>query len=150
MGEKCITQWLPDSCGCIVEYSWDRDSDEDTRVHTFHGHSRRCHDHEHLWNEDVYKTVLEENQRKNLTLGHAAEHTPLGETVEVKQPGKQARSQRQMRRDINHNFFFTHQGEEVETGPDKPRILHLTFSENLEGRHKDIIEARFPGLVKVH
>lgn len=142
MGEKVITNWSPDSCGCIVEYSWDRDTDETNRVHTFHGHSRRCHDHEHLWNEDVYTTVLEENQRKNITLQHAAEYTPLGE---VNKQGK-----RQMRKDVGHNFFFTHQGEETETGPGKPRILHLTFSEKLEDRHNNIIEGRFPGLVKVH
>src|ERR1700739_1260591 len=106
MGEKIINSWSPDSCGCIIEYSWDRDTidNPEQRVHTFHGHSRRCHDHEHIWTEDLYKTVLEENQRKNITLQHAAENTHLGHVVQV---GKEGR--KQLRPDVQHNFFFTHQ-----------------------------------------
>jgi hypothetical protein len=147
---KKITTWEPDTCGCIVEYSWDSESEEDTRVHNFHGHSRRCHDHEHLWNEDVYQTVLEENQRRQLTLQHAAQHTQLGRNFESKDRGGRPATLRQLRPDITHSFFYTHQGEETETGPNKPRVLHLTFSEDMPQQHKSIIEQRFPGLVKVH
>jgi len=141
MGEKCITTWGPDTCGCIVEYSWDRDSDESNRVHTFHGHSKRCADHEHLWDQEVYDCVLEENQRKNITLGHAAEQTSLGHNVE---------KGRRLRPEIKHNFFFTHQGDPTETSVKKPRILHLTFSERVSEEHKQKIEARFQGLIAVH
>lgn len=147
MGEKIVTSWQPDTCGCIIEYSWDRDSDENNRVHSFHGHSRKCSDHEHLWNEDVYTTVLEENQRKNIAIQHTAEQTHLGTTVTV---DKGRRTQRVLRQDVGHNFFFTHQGEPIETGPNKPRVLHLTFSEPLENNHRNIIELRFPGLIQVH
>lgn len=150
---KNITSWWPDSCGCVVDYSWDSDTDEDSRVHTFVGHQRRCSDHEHLWDQDVYDTVLEENQRKNITLQHAAEKTLLGHDSSYHPGGDRRRrmvNARTLRRDVHHSFFFTHQGEMTETSVKKPRILHLTFSENLETTHKDIIEQRFPGLVKIH
>ena len=29
-----ITRWQPDSCSCIVEYSWDDETSETDRVHT--------------------------------------------------------------------------------------------------------------------
>lgn len=154
MGEKVVTNWQPDTCGCTVNYSWDRDSDEDTRVHTFFSHERRCSDHEHLWDEEVYDTVLEENQRKNITIQHAAQNTPLGHNYESKDRSGRSQTKRKLRPDISHNFFFTHQGEPFETGTEangrKPRILHLTFSEKLEGYQVDLIQNRFPGLVKVH
>ena len=149
MGKKNITTWMPDSCGCIVEYSWDSDSDEDSRVHTFVGHSKKCNDHEHLWDKDVYDTVIEENQRKNITLQHAVEHTPLGQNREVKDRNNRLVTTRQLRPDVQHNFFFTHQDDPLQTSSKKPRVLHLSFSEQIP-EHKQIVEQRFPGLVKVH
>lgn len=149
MGEICTTTWQPDTCGCIVEYTWDRETDETNRVHTFKGHSKRCSDHEHLWDQDVYDCVLEENQRKNITLAHAAEQTTLGHDVERKDRGRKT-TFRQLKPDVKHNFFFTHQGDQKETSVKNPRLLHLTFSEQVSGEHKNKIELRFPGLIVVH
>ena len=30
----CETQWSPDTCGCVVTYTWDRDIPQEQRVHT--------------------------------------------------------------------------------------------------------------------
>jgi hypothetical protein len=29
-----VTTWRPDTCDCVISYSWERASSEDTRVHT--------------------------------------------------------------------------------------------------------------------
>lgn len=31
---KHLTRWRPDTCGCVIEYEWDSDDAEETRVHT--------------------------------------------------------------------------------------------------------------------
>lgn len=28
-----LTRWRPDTCGCVVDFSWDSESAEDGRVH---------------------------------------------------------------------------------------------------------------------
>jgi hypothetical protein len=97
---------------------------------------------------------LEENQRKNITLQHVADSTPLGgqhfERVRPTAPNIAVTGHKLMRPEVQHSFWFTHQGEITETSSKKRRILHFTFSERLEGPHINTIEGKFPGLVKVH
>lgn len=140
MGEIVITKWGPDTCGCTLNYSWDRDSSEDTRVHTFEGYDRRCQDHEHLIDHHVYNAVLEENQRKNILLQHALEAHPHKLARQISNRG--GGTTRVLKDDIEYKWFFS--------GRAPDRILNVTFSEPLTQPEKDLIEARFPGKVKVH
>jgi hypothetical protein len=60
------TQWQPDTCGCILEYTWDDTLPEDTRTHT-PVTSKPCSIHANQANTTtVFNTVVDENQRKNL------------------------------------------------------------------------------------
>lgn len=78
MSEKVTTTWRPDTCGCELDYEWERGSNEDTRIHTpvgfkaCIGHNHHTDPHQH------YAQVLEENQRKNKVVNL------LGETMAVK------------------------------------------------------------------
>jgi len=66
-----VTQWSPDTCGCVFEYEWDDVASEDTRVHTFKQVVKECVSHSHLQGNskrDMYDSSLEENRRKNGTI----------------------------------------------------------------------------------
>ena len=158
MNDIVVTKWSPDTCGCVLNYSWLRDSSEDARVHVYYSADKICQDHEHLKrggglrqheigavqdvNDDslfIYNTVIEENQRKNVLIQHIADSQPRlarihknrdGTTVNIIHP------------DVSFSFFFT------ETAPE--RVLNISFSEPLSQQEKTIIEARFPTLVVVH
>ena len=63
------TIWRPDTCDCIVEYTWDNETTEDNRVHTFKNVVRRCSAHDSVSHgKPVYDKVLSENDHKNKTL----------------------------------------------------------------------------------
>lgn len=164
MGEKVITTWGPDTCGCSINYSWDRDSSENSRVHVYEGHNKRCQDHEHLIEEPLYNAVVEENQRKNILLQHAvdAHKTKLADVIKkgdkksthwkISRPGfmigpngEEPIDERNvifvLSDDVEFRFFFT--------GRAPDRVLNVTFSEPLTDAEKALIEARFPDRVKV-
>lgn len=140
MGEKVFTKWGLDTCGCIINLSWDRDSSENGRVHTFEGHDKKCHDHGDLMEHHLYNTVLEENQRKNITLQHALDRIPHKLARQI--PNKDGTFTNIKKDDLEYNWYFT--------GEAPNRILNVTFSEPLEQTERQYIEERFPGRVKVH
>ena len=43
-----ITQWQPHCCKCVIRYSWESDSHEDTRRHTIVSHDHCGEDHPKL------------------------------------------------------------------------------------------------------
>ncbi len=62
------TRWRPDTCLCIVEYTWDDTLSPDQVTHTLDRVVRRCPDHQNLANDiTVWNTIREENPRKNIT-----------------------------------------------------------------------------------
>lgn len=63
-----ITRWSPDTCTCIVEYSWDDTVKQEDRTHTLHRIATRCIDHGSLDDDATYAAITEENPRKNLAL----------------------------------------------------------------------------------
>jgi hypothetical protein len=85
---KNITTWRPDTCECVIHYSWDSEVPEEQRVHTpveevlattgeiikrkvCAAHSGVIESEgKHLEHHDK---VLEENQRKNLVIEHIKE-----------------------------------------------------------------------------
>jgi hypothetical protein len=157
MGEIVQTKWSPDTCGCVLNYSWIRDSDENTRVHVFHSADKICQDHEHLRrggglqthhlgmvqdvNDDalfIYNTVMEENQHKNILIQHVADSTPkLARQIK----NKNGTVTNTIHPDVSFSFFFT------ETAPE--RVLNVSFSETLTDQEKALIEAKYPGKIKI-
>ena len=62
------TRWSPDTCGCILEYTWDDSVPAASRVHTISRAVNVCNAHTGLVSlTDVWNNILPENQRKNLT-----------------------------------------------------------------------------------
>jgi len=64
------TRWAPDTCQCVLEYSWDDTVAEDQRTHTPTTVVQRCTAHQTLPNtaEAVFNTIMDENPRKNKAL----------------------------------------------------------------------------------
>jgi hypothetical protein len=59
------TRWSPDTCPCVIEYSWDDTLSEANRIHTLSTISK-CPTHQALSDNTAYSTVLDENPRKNI------------------------------------------------------------------------------------
>jgi hypothetical protein len=87
-----VTTWKPDTCNCTLHYSWDRNSAEDSRVHTYYSPEQATTDGiSHLINEEVcedhvafgtsgadnYNQVLSENQTKNQFLAYLADQANI-------------------------------------------------------------------------
>ncbi|HSX45093.1 MAG TPA: hypothetical protein VLF39_03240 [Candidatus Saccharimonadales bacterium] len=71
------TLWSPDTCDCSIRYSWDTETSEDQRVHTFHSVEKICDAHSGLdSNNTHYQHVLKENQTKNKFHAAILEHVP--------------------------------------------------------------------------
>jgi len=67
-----ITRWSPDTCQCVLEYTWDSDTPAETRTHTFHRVVRSCPAHVTLQGANKYNEVKNENQNKNRGVGVVA------------------------------------------------------------------------------
>lgn len=88
---KKITRWTADTCGCILEYEWDDDgNNDDDKVHTFHAAPHICGGHlaveakTERGKEKVYEAVKRENTDKNLAFKTIVEETSFGEEVIVR------------------------------------------------------------------
>lgn len=61
-----ITRWKPDTCNCIVEYSWDTSIPEESRNHTLSSIVNHCAYHQNVTDpQDLFVKVREENWKKN-------------------------------------------------------------------------------------
>jgi hypothetical protein len=67
-----VTQWSPDTCGCIFEYEWD-DALTSGRVHNLTRVIRRGPESAHalIGDAPLFARIVEENGRKNITAGLA-------------------------------------------------------------------------------
>ena len=71
------TRWSPDTCGCVLEYTWDDTQPESTRTHTLSTFVTRCSAHSGLANDTArWNTIFEENPRKNIALQVALDNGP--------------------------------------------------------------------------
>ena len=62
-----ITRFSPDTCECVIEYSWDSESTEANRTHTLSNYVNKCSAHQGLaTDQDRWNAVFEENPRKNI------------------------------------------------------------------------------------
>lgn len=74
------TRWYPDTCECVLEYTWDDAQSENTRVHTASNIVSKCPAHQSIATiEGVYDTVCnKENRRKNDVLQATLDNGPTG------------------------------------------------------------------------
>lgn len=70
------TGWSPDTCKCVTEFTWDNTVDEDLRVHTYSRDIKICPEHTGKSGLALYDALLDENQRKNITLSLSQEERP--------------------------------------------------------------------------
>ncbi|MBU2009273.1 MAG: hypothetical protein KJ624_05510 [Chloroflexi bacterium] len=61
------TTWRPDTCECVLEYSWDDATSEASRVHSLAKVVKLCPAHRLLGGVGLYDEVVSENRRKNRT-----------------------------------------------------------------------------------
>ncbi len=71
-----ITRWSPDTCGCILEYSWDSSVPVENRVHSPEKIVEACPDHQGHNIEDHHSIVVGESQMKNRVMGHLFDFVP--------------------------------------------------------------------------
>ena len=75
-----ITRWHPDTCKCVIEYSWDEDLPAEQRIHTYFSTIKDCPEHSGLGNT-IYDVITEESQRKNKVYGELIKLADVGEDV---------------------------------------------------------------------
>ena len=109
------TRWRPDTCGCSVEYTWDDETSEDARVHTWSETIGVCPDHLGLTGVSIYNAIKDENTRKNILRATLLLDSLFGEDVI-----KDGETIRQFLSGISYDWSFT--------GSDDTRILHITMS----------------------
>ncbi len=68
-----VTTWSPDTCGCVIAYSWDRDVSPLVRVHTWSRTDKTCPEHISFSEAALYTRVTEENQLKNQAISVSIE-----------------------------------------------------------------------------
>lgn len=74
------TTWHPDTCKCVIQYTWDSDLPVEQRVHTYSNTIKDCPEHSGLGNT-IYDVILDENQRKNKVYGELIKISGIGEDV---------------------------------------------------------------------
>lgn len=76
LDQLCITRWYPDTCGCVVTFTWDRRSPEDNRRSVPHRSEAHCKHHEsHRGDHHGHAHELwAENRHKNHTINEVAAH----------------------------------------------------------------------------
>ena len=68
--------WTPDTCTCTVEYEWDKDTDESSRVHTFKKVHMTCKHHEALQGKQLYDQLSKENGSRSTAVRVVQETNP--------------------------------------------------------------------------
>lgn len=126
-----ITKWRPDTCGCEVDYEWDDTVSQDERVHTAVA-TIKCAEHDGVDDDNVtiYDTVLEENQRKNRTLGQLLEDAPADLKMTVINPNTGEETQK-FKPNKEPKWSFT-----------QDRSLEIELPTEFSKNNKDTIKAK--------
>ena len=95
------TQWRPDTCDCIIEYSWDDTQSEDTRTHNLSKIVKSCSIHAGNPDTTIWNTVMEENPRKNKAIDEIVQRAP-DQFVDIAQDGT-----RTLKQGITIDFEWT-------------------------------------------
>jgi len=79
-----ITRYSPDTCSCVIEYSWDDTQPESTRTHTLANYINKCPAHTVLaTDQDRWNAVFEENPRKNQAYQHILDNSPTTSLYDI-------------------------------------------------------------------
>jgi hypothetical protein len=110
-----ITRYSPDSCDCIIEYSWDDTEPETTRTHTLSTYVNKCSAHSILaTDQDRWNAVFEENPRKNFALQNILDNSPTTALYDI------VNGIRYLKNNIGFNFSFS--------GTAPNRVLTISFT----------------------
>jgi len=109
------TRYSPDTCDCVIEYTWDSTQSESTRVHTLSNYVHKCTAHSGLATDtDRWNTVFEENPRKNQALQNILDNSPTTALYDI------VSGNRQLKANIGFNFSFS--------GIAPNRVLTVSFT----------------------
>jgi hypothetical protein len=76
------TQWSPDTCNCVIQYSWEDSLPPDQRTHTLATVVSRCSAHAGFSGQAHFDQVTTENTRKNRVHGAILANIPaLTQTI---------------------------------------------------------------------
>lgn len=116
------TRWTPDTCGCTIEYTWDSESSQETRVHTHARTLVNCPEHEMLSGQELQGAMENECFRKSMAFDELLKGVPtIGEDAE----NEDGEVVRQLKRSLRLEFFFT--------GVGKDRVLHIGIKRKKTG-----------------
>ena len=107
------TRHSPDTCGCVIEYTWDNTVPESERIHTLLS-IIKCSVHIAQTDSTAWNTVLEENPRKNNALEQILASSPTTALYDT------LNGTRQFKQGINVNFSWS--------GTAPNRVLTLTIT----------------------
>ncbi len=108
------TRWSPDTCDCVIEYTWDNTVPQDQRVHTVSNVVRTCSAHSVLsTKEQKWNSLLDEKPRKNVVLQDLLDNGPTGLSDLVN-------GNRQLKSNIKFNFS--------DSGEAPNRVLTVSFT----------------------
>jgi hypothetical protein len=77
------TRWSPDTCSCVIDYTWDDTVPDNERTHNLSNVIERCPAHQALSDNDTFSSLMDENPRKNIALAECLENGPptLSDTI---------------------------------------------------------------------
>lgn len=108
------TRFSPDTCGCVLEYTWDDTLSESQRTHTLSNFVTRCPAHSSLASDtDRWNAVFDENPRKNNARQLCLDNGPtsLYDIID---------GTRQLKSTINYNWSWS--------GTAPNRVLTISFT----------------------
>ena len=71
-----VTRWSPDTCNCVIDFSWDDTQNETVRTHSLDNVNVIGPEHIGLSATQIWQTVMDENRRKNETFGFTLQVLP--------------------------------------------------------------------------
>ena len=119
------TRFSPDTCGCVIDYTWDDTLSEDNRTHSLSTFVNRCAAHSSLATDtDRWNAVFEENPRKNIALQVALDNGP---NILYDTDG----TSRVLKPTVTYNYSWS--------GIAPNRLLTISFSVSLTTNQKNTI-----------
>lgn len=86
---KNITRWSPDTCECVIEYEWDTEESEDTRIHSPKKIVKACSVHAGNNVHLLHAKVSVENTGKNQAFAKLLQAVPAEHKQEIVNPKTQ-------------------------------------------------------------
>src|SRR5215211_3346717 len=125
------TMWSPDTCACVLIYSWDDSVSEDIRTHTPTTIVSKCPAHSAIADTNThFNVIMDENPRKNLSLDEILQNAPSTSWFDV-----QADGTRVFKSGIITNWTWS--------GTSPNRVLTLTFTGiTLTTQQKNTLQTR--------